>query len=88
VSTRRQGTCREPGPRGAHCTDYPEHKWSCYDAGEDVSWNDHQWYYFDLAPHDCGDLSCPDLGYRGPEGRESEYGQDVDDVEPSVGATP
>lgn len=75
MSTRREGTCREPGPRGAHCTDHPGHKWSCYDAGDDVSWNDGQWYDFDLAPHACDDPDCPDQSYRGPKGRESEYGQ-------------
>lgn len=78
MSTRRPGTCGEPGPYAAHCTNDagPLHRYSCYDAGEDVSWNEGQWYDFDLAPHDCGDPGCPDLGYRGPKGRESEHGRD------------
>jgi hypothetical protein len=73
MSGRRPGTCGEPGPYDAHCTLERMHDHSCYDGGEDVSWNHHQWYDFDLAPHDCGDESCPDAGYRGPPGRESEY---------------
>ena len=74
--SRIAGTCQEPGPRNAHCTMDRLHRYSCYDASEDVSWNDGQWYDFDLAPHDCGDPECPDMGYRGPKGRESEHGQD------------
>lgn len=69
----REGACAEPGPRGAHCTEHRYHGLSCYDASEDVSWNEGQWYAFDLAPHDCKDTECPDKGYRGPPGRESEY---------------
>lgn len=58
MSNRRPGTCREPGPRTAHCTDSagPGHRYACYDAGEDVSWVPD-----DLdVPHDCGDPYCPD----------------------------
>lgn len=76
MSALRPGMCQEPGPREAHCTQDRYHRHSCYDAGEDVSWNDGQWYDFDLAPHDCGDAGCTDKGYRGPAGRQSEYDQD------------
>lgn len=77
MSAPRDGACREPGPRDAHCTEDRYHRYSCYDAGEDVSWNDGQWYAFDLAPHDCGDPKCTDLGYRGPAGRQSEHDTDA-----------
>lgn len=73
MSRRREGTCGEPGPCEAHCTDHRMHDHSCYDAGDDVSWNHNQWYDFDLAPHACDDTDCPDQGYRGPAGRESEH---------------
>ncbi len=73
MSGVRRRTCGEPGPREAHCTLERYHNWSCYDGGEDVSFNDNQWYDFDLAPHRCDDADCLYLGYRGPVGRESEY---------------
>lgn len=50
----REGTCAEPGPYGAHCTEYRGHDWSCYDAGADVSFN----YRQDFR-HDCDDPACP-----------------------------
>lgn len=78
MSARRLGACGMPGPRDAHCTEHRMHDWSCCDASEDTSWNEGQWYDFDLAPHDCGDAECPDQGYRGPVGRESEYGREAD----------
>lgn len=77
MSRRRLGDCGEPGPREAHCTLHRIHDYSCYDGSEDVSWNEGQWYDFDLAPHECDDDACPDAGYRGPAGRESEH--EVDD---------
>lgn len=49
----RPGTCAEPGPYAAHCTDDPGHRWSCYDAGEDVSFN----HRHDFR-HDCDDPGC------------------------------
>ena len=55
MSTIREHTCAEPGPRSAHCTDRPAHDYSCYDAGEDVSWNyrqDAEW------THECSDPRC------------------------------
>ena len=56
MSAIRPGTCAEPGPWDAHCTDDIGHRWSCYDAGADVSWNDGMDY---LSPHDCTDPACP-----------------------------
>jgi hypothetical protein len=50
----REGECAEPGPYAAHCTDYPMHDYSCYDASEDVSFNDR--HEFD---HECTDPACP-----------------------------
>lgn len=55
MSGPRRGTCQMPGPYEAHCTDTPGHQWSCYDAGEDVSFNDRQ----DWTHHHPG---CPDDG--------------------------
>lgn len=65
MSKRRPGTCGDPGPYDAHCTDYPGHRYSCYDAGEDESFNDRQDW---PAPHDCGDPECPDIGYQAEGG--------------------
>jgi len=65
MSRRRPDTCRMPGPYAAHCTEDPRHRYSCYDAGEDVSFNDRQDW---LSAHDCGDPTCPDVGYQ-PEDR-------------------
>jgi hypothetical protein len=49
-------TCADPGPYTAHCTEPPMHRFSCYDAGEDVSFNDRQdWKH----KHD----GCPDDGF-------------------------
>lgn len=53
--------CGEPGPRDAHCTDDPGRRWSCYDAGEDISWNSGM---EDLAPHRCDDVICPTNTHR------------------------
>lgn len=64
MSHRRPHTCGASGPYDAHCTDDPGHRYSCYDAGEDVSWNErHEW----LSPHACDDPECVDQGYQ-PEG--------------------
>lgn len=49
-----RGRCSEPGPGSAHCTEYPLHDWSCYDATEDVSFN----HRHDFR-HDCEDPACP-----------------------------
>ena len=38
----RPGTCGDPGPHEAHCSEPRYHRYSCYDAGEDVSFNDRQ----------------------------------------------
>ena len=53
MSDIRQGTCGEPGPGDAHCTDDPLHDYSCYDAGDDVSFNSRQGFR-----HDCKDPKC------------------------------
>lgn len=45
--------CNEPGPGDAHCTDTPGHEYSCYDGGEDVSFNHRQDFR-----HDCDDPGC------------------------------
>ena len=66
MSTRLPHTCGAPGPHNAHCTD--EFRWpgSCYDASEDVFWNDRQYWYL---PHACDDPTCPDQGYTPEENR-------------------
>lgn len=60
MSRLRPGTCGEPGPYDAHCTQNPGHHWSCYDAGDDTSWNDRSPEDWQTdAPHACTDLACP-----------------------------
>lgn len=54
MSRIRKGICGEPGPYEAHCTDDPGHRYSCYDAGEDVSFNHRQDFI-----HKCTDPECP-----------------------------
>ena len=54
MSNIRPGTCGDPGPYEAHCTDYPGHRYSCYDAGKDVSFN----HRHDFT-HACSDPACP-----------------------------
>lgn len=54
MSRIREGACAEPGPYEVHCTDYPGHRYSCYDAGADVSFNDRQDF-----EHHCSDPACP-----------------------------
>lgn len=49
----RRFSCGDPGPYSAHCTMHPGHDYSCYDAGEDVSFN----YRHDFI-HDCTDPTC------------------------------
>ncbi|MDF9716047.1 hypothetical protein [Nocardioides sp. ChNu-99] len=63
MSGPRPGACGERGPRAAHCTDYPGHRYSCYDAGEDVSFNDGQWRdgWYDEAGHTCDDPACENI---------------------------
>lgn len=61
MSARQRGVCNAPGPYAAHCTEHRDHRYSCYDAGEDVSFNDRQDW---LAPHGCEDQHCPDNGYQ------------------------
>ena len=63
MSDIRPHTCGAPGPYAAHCTDDdPGHPYSCYDAGEDVSFNHRQGF-----EHHCNDKTCPtrDLVNRG-----------------------
>lgn len=54
MSTIRKGACGDPGPYATHCTEGRYHDWSCYDAGEDVSFNHRQDF-----THDCSDPACP-----------------------------
>jgi hypothetical protein len=56
----RTGTCADPGPGDAHCTEELGHRYSCYDAGRDVSWNDGQFDmgFFDGTPHECDEPKC------------------------------
>lgn len=54
MSKIRTGTCADPGPGEAHCTDHLMHDYSCYDAGEDVSFNHRQDF-----EHSCSDPACP-----------------------------
>ena len=53
MSKIRPHICGDPGPGDAHCTEDVAHRWSCYDAGEDVSFNDRQDF-----THDCSDPAC------------------------------
>lgn len=53
MSAIRSYTCGMPGPDDAHCTEEPGHWYSCYDAGEDVSFN----HRHDFR-HDCEDTAC------------------------------
>lgn len=53
MSMIRTHACAEPGPYAAHCTDRPGHRYSCYDAGDDVSFNNRQDFR-----HDCDDTAC------------------------------
>jgi hypothetical protein len=54
MSNRRKGQCNDIGPYEAHCTDDPGHRFSCYDASEDVSFNHRQEFV-----HACSDPTCP-----------------------------
>lgn len=59
MSRLRKGTCAEPGPYATHCTEPPLHRHSCYDAGDDSSWNDRfpeDWQT--ETPHACEDPGC------------------------------
>lgn len=53
MSRIRPNTCGDPGPGDAHCTDTPLHYYSCYDAGNDVSFNHRRDFR-----HDCDDAAC------------------------------
>lgn len=53
MSRIRPHTCGDPGPGDTHCTDDAGHRYSCYDAGEDVSFNHRQGFR-----HDCDDPAC------------------------------
>ena len=59
MSTVRPGTCAEPGPGDMHCTEHRLHRYSCYDAGEDSSWNDRSPEDWQTeTPHACDDPAC------------------------------
>lgn len=64
MSVRRPYTCGAPGPYKTHCTDTPGHRYSCYDASHDASFNERQHW---PAPHQCDDDQCPDNGYQAKE---------------------
>jgi hypothetical protein len=73
VSRLRAGTCGEPGPGDLHCTEPPLHRYSCYDAGDDSSWNDRSpegWQQ--ETPHHCTDEGCESttVGVPGEAGKE------------------
>lgn len=53
MSSIQQGTCSAPGPYEAHCSEDVTHRYSCYDAGEDVSFNARQDF-----EHKCEDSLC------------------------------
>lgn len=51
--------CGEQGPYATHCTEPPNHRYSCYDASDDSSWNDRfpeDWQT--ETPHNCDDPEC------------------------------
>ena len=54
------GLCNEPGPDDLHCTEDRGHRYSCYDAQDDTSWNDGQFAdgWYDERPHRCEDPAC------------------------------
>jgi hypothetical protein len=57
MSAIRTGTCGAAGPYAAHCTEEPGHRYSCYDAGEDVSFNEGMMRDTGLV-HNCDDPNC------------------------------
>lgn len=61
MSGYRASACADPGPGDAHCTEPVYHNYSCYDAGEDISWNEGQFRdgWYDRSPHKCDDPQCP-----------------------------
>jgi hypothetical protein len=59
MSRIRPGTCGEPGPYTTHCTEHIGHRYSCYDAGDDSSWNDRSPEDWQTEqPHKCDDPRC------------------------------
>lgn len=58
MSRVREGACAMPGPHGAHCTDYPLHHYSCYDAGDDVSFNERAMREDQIVHGPCDDPLC------------------------------
>jgi hypothetical protein len=61
MSEIRKGACGMPGPYGAHCTEPPAHRYSCYDAGDDVSFNERMMRDNGLV-HECDDPNCTEGG--------------------------
>ena len=47
------GDCRDPGPYGSHCTEWAGHKWSCYDASKDQSFNNRTFEDTDTEHGEC-----------------------------------
>jgi hypothetical protein len=74
--------CSDPGPGEAHCTELRMHRYSCYDASEDVSWNDGQFKdgWFEGNPHACDNPACP--------GRPTEPAAALDPPCPDCGNDP
>lgn len=58
MSAIREGTCAMPGPYGSHCTDYPLHRYSCYDAGDDVSFNARTMREEGIGHGKCDEPAC------------------------------
>lgn len=46
--------CSKAGPDGAHCTNLPGHRWACYDATRQVSWD-----LQTMFKHWCREAHCP-----------------------------
>lgn len=75
MSRVRAGACAEPGPWDYHCTEPPLHRYSCYDAGEDTSWNERSPEDWQTeTPHACYDEACDSLARRddSPHGKDRQ----------------
>lgn len=58
MSGIRDHSCGAPGPYGSHCTDYPGHEYSCYDAGDDVSFNERAMRDEGITHGECKEDGC------------------------------
>ncbi|MFD5599903.1 hypothetical protein ACFWHR_07575 [Leucobacter sp. NPDC058333] len=50
--------CGAPGPYGAHCTEDVGHRHSCYDAGDDVSFNERTMRDDEIPHGECDEEGC------------------------------